>query len=128
MGNLNGIQISQHLQITHLLFVDDVLIFCSRTVRDVDTISEILIIFSTKNGMEINAGKYMLSTNNLEAKEPRHISVTFPFQQEVLDGGLKYLIFFLKPNDYLKKDWKWLLEELEKRLKSWSHKWLSRDG
>ena len=36
--------------------------------------------------------------------------------------------FFLKPNSYLKADWHWLLTKLEKRLKSWSHKWLSRAG
>ena len=78
--------------------------------------------------MEINADKSTLSTHKLDVEETRHISVTFPFWQEVLDGGLKYLGFFLKPNDYLKKDWKWLLEKLDKRLKSWSHKWLSRGG
>ena len=37
-------------------------------------------------------------------------------------------MFFLKPNDYQNKDWKWSLEKLEKCLKIWSHKWLSRAG
>ena len=41
---------------------------------------------------------------------------------------MKYLGFFLKPNDYRKRDWVWLLEKLEKRLKTWNHRWLSRDG
>jgi hypothetical protein len=34
----------------------------------------------------------------------------------------------LKPNDYRKEDWTWLLKKLEKRLISWSHRWLSRAG
>ena len=45
-----------------------------------------------------------------------------------LDGGLKYLGFYLKPNDYRKQDWYWLLEKMEKGLKIWSHKWLYRAG
>ena len=94
--------------------MDDVLIFCSGTVQDVDTILDILVLFATATGMEINVDKSTLSTHKLDVEETRHISVTFPFQREVLDGGLKYLNFFLKPNDYLKKDWKWLLEKLEK--------------
>jgi hypothetical protein len=36
--------------------------------------------------------------------------------------------FTLKPNDYRKEDWSWILKKLEKMLCSWSHKWISRDG
>ena len=43
-----------------------------------------------------------------------------------MDEGLKYLGFHLKPNDYRKTDWMWLLEKLENILKVWSNKWLSR--
>ena len=41
---------------------------------------------------------------------------------------MKYLGFRLKPNNYRKHDWDWLLDKMEKWLKMWSHKWLSRDG
>ena len=54
--------------------------------------------------------------------------VCFPFLWVPLDDGLKYLGFFLKPNNYLKKDLVWLIEKLEKILHSWSHRWLSRAG
>jgi hypothetical protein len=42
--------------------------------------------------------------------------------------GMKYLGFHLKPNNYKKVDWLWLIEKLEKRLNIWSHKWLSKVG
>ena len=45
-----------------------------------------------------------------------------------LEAGLKYLGFQLKPNDYRKKDCTWLISKLEKKLKVWSHKWLSSAG
>jgi hypothetical protein len=48
--------------------------------------------------------------------------------EKKLEEGLKYLGFVLKPNDYRKEDWKWLLKKMEKRLLSWSHRWLSRAG
>jgi hypothetical protein len=52
----------------------------------------------------------------------------FPFQQIDLHGGLKYLGFFIKPNDYSKKDWDWLIAKIEKRLSVWCNQWLSRGG
>ena len=51
-----------------------------------------------------------------------------PFIRASLDEGLKYMGFILKPNNYLKKDWLWLIEKLEKRLHAWSHCWISRAG
>jgi hypothetical protein len=52
----------------------------------------------------------------------------FPFEVKDIDSGLKYLGFQLKPNCYKKSDWTWLIEKLEKRLKVWSFRWLSRGG
>ena len=117
-GNLNGIDISQHQQITHLLFVDDVLIFCSGTVHDLNTIVEILALFSSATGMEINERKSTLTTHRLDVAEVGHATHCFPFIRATLEYGLKYLGFSLKPNNYLKKDWVWLIEKLEKRLHS----------
>ena len=102
-GNLNGIDVSQHQQITHLLFVDDVLIFYSGTVHDLNTIVEILALFSFATGMEINERKSRLTTHRLDATEVGHATHCFPFIWATLEDGLKYLGFFLKPNKYLKK-------------------------
>ena len=70
------------------------------------------------NGMEINAGKSSLTTHGMDVVEVRHATTLFPFIRANLDEGLKYLGFMLKPNNYLKKDWLWLIEKLEKRLHS----------
>lgn len=45
-----------------------------------------------------------------------------------VDEGLKYLGFYLKPNDYRKDDLKWLVSKIEKRLKVRCHQWLLRAG
>ena len=92
------------MQITHLLFMDDVLIFCSGNVHDVDTISNILGLFPSVTGMEINAGKSSLTTHGMDDVEVRHATTHFPFNRATLDEGLKYLGSMLKPNNYLNND------------------------
>ena len=51
-----------------------------------------------------------------------------PFHVGELDMGLKYFGFQVKPNSYLKGDWMWLIVKIEKRIRRWSHRWLSRAG
>ena len=120
-----GIQLSLVLSLIHLLFVDAILIFHSGSVRDTHTLKDIRALFTLATGMEINEGKSSVTAHLLTVEETRELGRTFPFSSMGLDVGLKYLRFCLKPNDYLKQDWYWLIEKLEKRLKLWSHKWLS---
>ena len=58
----------------------------------------------------------------------RDLTNFFPVPVTDLLEGIKYLNFHLKPNDYIKSDWKWLIGKLEKRLLMWSNKWISREG
>ena len=103
-GSLKGIEVSQQLFITHLLFVDDVLIFCSGSTRDATTIAEILERFSKATRMEINVGKSMLTPHMLNDEEIQVFYGFFPYKLEGLDDGLKYLGFVLKPNAYHQQD------------------------
>ena len=48
----------------------------------------------------------------------------FNFHIRALDEGVKCHVFFLKPNDYQKADWYWLLAKIEKQLNSWIHRWI----
>ena len=85
---MNGINVSQHQHITHLLFVDDVLIFYSGTIQDLNTLAEILALFSTATGMEINERKSTLTTHRLDVVEVGHATHCFPFIRVTLDDGL----------------------------------------
>jgi hypothetical protein len=116
------------LWVTHLLFVDDVLIFCSGARRDAEKLATILDLFGKATGMEINRRKSTLSIHKMEREEVELYLGLFPFEKKGLDEGLKYLGFHLNPNNYRKGDWLWLLEKLEKRLKGWSFRWLSWAG
>jgi len=128
LGRFKGIQVAPNLYITHLLFVDDVLIFCSGTRGESKILRDMLDLFSKATGMDINVGKSSLISHRLSPREVEDITGHFPFTHSGMDEGLKYLGFYLKANLYQSRDWYWLIGKVEKRLKGWSHKWLSRAG
>lgn len=45
-----------------------------------------------------------------------------------MELGMKYLGYFLKPNNYRVADWNWFVQKLEKIISNWSFKWLSMGG
>lgn len=49
--------ISQVLYITHLLFLDDILIFCDGSHKDVDKLSQGIDLFKRASGMILNEDK-----------------------------------------------------------------------
>ena len=87
LRTFRGIQIALDLQLTHLLFVDDVLIFCSSSARDLNTLTKIVYLFSIATGMEINVGKSTLSTHLLNAVERQEYLNLFPLSVGILEGG-----------------------------------------
>ena len=128
LGRFSGVCIGEQLAITHLLFVDDVLIFYSGYRRDTRVLKEILDLFTKATGMDINFEKSTRIAHLLRPEEELELVENFPFISSGLDVGLKYLGFSLKANLYLKKDWSWLIGKVEKRLQVWSYRWLSRAG
>ena len=113
-GIFYGIEIAANLNITHLLFVDGILIFCDGTTRDVERLVGILELFGTTTGMAINPQKSNLTTHNMEDHEIQRYATLFPSELILLDEGLKYLGFGPKPNQHKKEDRTWLLAKLEK--------------
>jgi hypothetical protein len=128
MGDFKGIKTSPNFIITHLLFVDDVLIFCSGRPRDAKTLAEILQLFRDATGMIINSQKSTLSLTRLDDSTTTLYKTLFPFPLQDLQQGIKYLGFQLKVNNYKKRDRSWLVSKLEKILYLWSFHWLSRAG
>ena len=63
-----------------------------------------------------------------QLKKTVHLQGFFPLNTTGYDEDMKYLGFFLKPNDYHLQYWHWFIENLEKCLKQWSHKLLSSAG
>ena len=108
--------------------MDDILIFCDDSRRGLQILCQGLDLFHSATGMVINEDKSTINWANLSEDAIRSLGMFLRFQSQDLDAGVKYLGFFLKPNDYRRKDWVWLLAKNEKKLSAWSHRWLSRAG
>jgi hypothetical protein len=73
-------------------------------------------------------GKSALYTHGIDDFLSAKLGRIFPFQHLSFSGGLIYLGFNLKPNNYGKEDWRWLLSRIEKRITLWCNRWISRGG
>ena len=72
----------------------------------------------TKYGfLRCGVTKVFTSTKNL-----------FPFKSNSIDNNFKYLGHFLKPENYLTKDWNWLVKKVEIRINNWCYRWIPMGG
>jgi hypothetical protein len=78
--------------------------------------------------MEVNCHKSCFSIIIWRLRRLERLEDIFGIPIVHLECGLKYLGFFLKPNDYKVSDWIWLLQKIEKRVGHWSFRWLSLGG
>eukprot|EP00253_Pinus_taeda_P015594 PITA_15594 len=127
-GKVRGIEVAVNLSISHLLFVDDILVFTNGTPNEIAELSSIFELFMKATGMLINSRKSQLIVEGLNRQDRAQILAHFPFELSIMQSPFKYLGFWLKPNAYKKEDWNWLTAKLETRISHWSYKWLSRAG
>jgi hypothetical protein len=73
------IKITSSLQVTHLLFVDDILIFTAGSISEDWTLKNIINLFSKATRMLINEGKSTLITFLLSDGEKGLFRQLFPF-------------------------------------------------
>ena len=72
-GLFEGLRITSSTSISHILFVDDILIFCKDSKRDAERLSEILTLFCKATGMQINLQKSSLTALNMEEDMQRSL-------------------------------------------------------
>eukprot|EP00253_Pinus_taeda_P032607 PITA_32607 len=125
---LTGIKIADDFFLTHLLFVDDVLIFLNGSIGDSTTLQNAMHLFQQATGMQINVQKSTITTVGCTVHETAFALQRFPFISLSLADGIKYLGFRLKPIGYKIADWLWLITKVERRLQVWYHRYLSRAG
>jgi len=127
-NQLTGIKITEIFYLTHLLFVDDILIFLNGSIGDTTTLQNLFMLFQQATGMMINDSKSTITTVGCTQHEFTFATQRFPFISLILTEGIKYLGFRLKPLGYRIVEWTWFIAKVEKRLQVWYHKYLSRAG
>ena len=104
-GLIRGIKISSSLALTHLLFVDDVILLGTGTLLEWMDFEVILSTFCKASGMSISVDKLGFLYNNLEDEILLGISRVLPYKMDPISMGFKYLGYFLKPLGYKINDW-----------------------
>lgn len=125
-GRLTGVRVSESKSLSHLLFVDDVLCFIQGTSRKFKSLKNILESFCISTGIEVNLQKSFLYHYFLSRESTLLLIKLLPFALKPLDIGFKYLDFHLKPDNYRKEDWTWLIQKFEARISFWGNRLLSR--
>ena len=115
-GLIRGIQLSPSLSLSHLLFVDDVILMGSGTLLDWSTFEVILETFCKASGMKINFDKSCLLYHNLSVDCQNWFTCNLPYKLQPIQSGLNYLGFSLKPLGYRVLDWHWIIKKFEKRI------------
>ena len=127
-GRLKGIKIAENYVLSHLVFVDDFLIFLNGAMSDSLIFNAMLKLFCKATCMCCNHSKSTLSYLGFSQHEIHFSLQIFPFSSLEFEDGLKYLGFRLKPFKYKIVDWSWLVAKIEIILNIWHQIWLSRAG
>jgi len=116
MGDIYGIKVAPSLYLTHLIFVDDAILFGMGTVEEWQHYKEIMDTLCSAIGMEINATKSSFLFNDIDDSVKHQIYNFMPIKMEPLTSGFKYLAYYLKPMGYCIKDCRWFLQKFEKNM------------
>ena len=127
-GLIKGIKITSSLALTHLLFVDDVILLGTGNLLEWMAFDVILGTFCQASGMCISIDKSCFLYNNVDVDIHTDIARGLPYKMEPLTTGFKYLGYYLKPLGYKVRDWYWLIQKFECKISHWEHKILSLGG
>ena len=65
-GRIQGITVGNDLFITHILSIDDVLLFIMGYVEEWQSYKDILDCFCARSGMEVSMEKWIYMSNNMQ--------------------------------------------------------------
>ena len=123
-----GVKVSNIEEITHTLFVDDVLLFGKGLEENLRVYTSLLDKYKRATWMLINIGKSSMTHNEFIEELAQQSKEILSYPTNSISTGFKYLGFFLKPNSYAFQYWVWLYQKVEARVSSWENWFLSRGG
>lgn len=105
-----------NLPITHQQFVDDIILFCEVSLKEVRGVKRILDLFMEASGMEINKDKSCTFIFNTPETIKAHLTRTLGFQYGELPT--KYLGNQIDVNPTRIAKWQQIIEKLKNRLEN----------
>lgn len=119
-GSIKGIQIgsdSNGVNVSHLQFVDDTILFCSNDLGEILSIKMVLRWFQEMSGLKINMSKSMLCGVGIQEQTVSNLALIIGCKSGELP--MKYLGLPLGANPRKIQTWAPVIEKVEKVLKVW---------
>lgn len=99
-GRITRIKITENCSLTHLLFVDDVLIFLNGSLANTSSLHLAFDLSQKATGMIINVHKSTLIAIGCSQHEVFYNRHRFPFPSHPMEEGMKYLGFRVNHGGY----------------------------
>ena len=127
LGLIKGVTIgSNGVQLTHLQFADDSILFSEAKEMEVCNIKRVLRCFELISGLKINYHKSQVCGINVPEESLSSFALKLHCKSKALP--LKYLGLPLGANPNKKATWKPVLDKIKIRLACWKRKLLSLSG
>ncbi|WMV47514.1 hypothetical protein MTR67_040899 [Solanum verrucosum] len=121
IGNLSG----EEMQICHLLYADDIIIFCEAKASQISFIRTTLVIFEAVSGLSINWRKSCIFPFK-EVPQIQSLATILGCRVEQLPTT--YLGMPLGHNHKELEIWDGIIEKIEKKLVNWKAQYISLGG
>ncbi|XP_050207686.1 uncharacterized protein LOC126657101 [Mercurialis annua] len=115
-----------HLKLNHLMFADDLMLFCHEDIDSVKYFTENLSKFKNTPGLEINPSKSQIFFCNVDDSVKVSIMNSLGFKEDILP--LRYLGIPLISTRLSKVDCNGIISKITSRINSWTSNFLSYVG
>lgn len=109
----------EKVQLTHLSFADDILVFTNGTEAPLNGVLAVIEQFTGMSGLHINASKSSIFAAGPNSQTLNHTATEKGIQVDTLP--IRYLGMPLTSKVWSKTDHKPLIDRLRKKFLSWTH-------
>lgn len=110
------------MEVSHLQFAHDTIVFCNSTTKEIESLEAILRCFELMFGLKINYDKSELIGIRTDADMLNDMELVFGCKLGYLP--IKYLGIPLRLGIPKRKLWDTVMERIDKKLSSWKDKYL----